>query len=450
MRAAIYLRVSLDSTGEQLAVTRQREDCLEIVQGRGWSVAEEYVDNSISASSRTKVRPAYDRMVGDFAAGRFDALVCWDLDRLTRQPRQLEDWIDAAEERGLVLVTANGEADLSTDAGRLFARIKASVARAEVERKGARQRRAMAQRVENGRVPAGVRLTGYAPDGTVVEGEAELIRELFARFNAGESLHGLARWLTDTGVPTRRGAPWRPSSVRTILTNARYCGRQVYKGEATGQLGDWDPIVTEAAYDAAQAILTDPRRIANREGTDRKHLGSGIYRCAVCGDRLVAHSTPTRYRCRDGAHVTRSAGPVDEYVEAVVVAWLNSIEELDLSPADDTPTAGEVARHRERLRKVELDYDNDLIDGRRYAVKREKVLAELKAAERAHRQSRSSAALGGILASSTPGDAFLAAPLGIRRTILDEFLEVRLHAAPRGRRTFDPSTVELIWRSPAT
>ena len=52
---------------------------------------------------------------------------------------QLEDWIDAPELRGLALVTANGDADPSTDGGRMYARIKAAVARAEMERKGARQ-----------------------------------------------------------------------------------------------------------------------------------------------------------------------------------------------------------------------------------------------------------------------------------------------------------------------
>ena len=61
-----------------------------------------------------------------------------DVDRLTRQPSQLEEWIDRAEEHGLKLVTSNGDADLSTDGGRMFARIKAAVARGEVERKGAR------------------------------------------------------------------------------------------------------------------------------------------------------------------------------------------------------------------------------------------------------------------------------------------------------------------------
>ena len=88
VHAAIYLRISLDKTGEELGVDRQREDCEEIARQRGWKVVETYVDNSISASKRTVRRPAYDRMVADHAAGKFQALVCWDLDRLTRQPRQ--------------------------------------------------------------------------------------------------------------------------------------------------------------------------------------------------------------------------------------------------------------------------------------------------------------------------------------------------------------------------
>ena len=93
-------------------------------------------------------------MVADYKGGLFDAIVVWDLDRLTRQPRQLEDWIEAAKERGLKLVTANGEADLTVDAGRMFARIKAAVARQESERKSARQTAAAKQRAEKGRPAA--------------------------------------------------------------------------------------------------------------------------------------------------------------------------------------------------------------------------------------------------------------------------------------------------------
>lgn len=121
-------------------MARQEQNARQLIESRGWELAGTWSDNSISASDASKKRPGYDALVHAYEAGQFDALVCYDLDRLTRQPRQLEDWIDAAEGRGLALVTLNGEADLTTDAGRLFARIKAAVARSEIERKSARQR----------------------------------------------------------------------------------------------------------------------------------------------------------------------------------------------------------------------------------------------------------------------------------------------------------------------
>jgi site-specific DNA recombinase len=283
-RAVMYLRISLDQTGEGLAVARQRDECARIIKQRRWKLVGEYVDNSISASDTRKNRPGYDALLRAYDAGDFDALVCYDLDRLTRQPRQLEDWIDAAEGRGLALVTANGEADLSTDGGRIFARVKLAVARAEVDRKSRRQRDALSQRAKLGRPPLGVRLTGYSVRGEIVPDEAEVIRRVFKMFHAGETLRSISRALTDEGVASRSGRPWNPSTIRTILVNPRYAGRAVYQGRPTGELGNWEPLVSAEVFDLVQARLSDPRRVSNRVGTDCKHLGSGLYLCAVCDE----------------------------------------------------------------------------------------------------------------------------------------------------------------------
>ncbi|MGV0352142.1 recombinase family protein [Corynebacterium confusum] len=123
-RAAIYLRISLDAAMDGPVIERQREDCEAIAKQRGWTVVHTYVDQSISASKKDVARPDYDAMVASYERGELDAIICWDLDRLTRQPSQLEEWIDRAEEHGLKLAAANGDADLSTDGGRMFARIK--------------------------------------------------------------------------------------------------------------------------------------------------------------------------------------------------------------------------------------------------------------------------------------------------------------------------------------
>lgn len=448
--AAVYLRVSLDATGEHLAVDRQRAKCLEILAERGWTLVREYVDNSISATSAIKTRPGYDQLVADLRAGKFDALVCYDLDRLTRQPRQLEDWIEAAETGGLALVTANGEADLATDGGRLFARIKVGVARSEVERKSVRQRDAAKQRSALGRPPLGVRLTGYTSKGELVDEEAEVVRKVFEGFIAGSTLRGIARDLTAKGVQPRRAKEWNPSSVRTILTNPRYAGRAIYRGEETGKRGAWTPIVTDQEYDAVQALLRDELR-RTQTGTVRKHLGSGLYLCGPC-QKPVTSWSGGRYRCREGAHVNRSRQPVDEFVEAVLVERLSRPDVADLlvdrsRGSETTPLLAEIDRQRRLLKRAADDYRNELIDGALYKSARDAALAAQRVAEDALAQAVSSSGSSAVLLSREPALAFQEADLGDRRAVLEQLVTVRLHPGHRYSRTFDPDTVEILWRS---
>ena len=451
-QAAIYLRVSLDATGEQLAIARQRADCAEILQARGWALAAEFVDNSISASDARKHRPGYNALVEAYQAGQFTALACWDLDRLTRQPRQLEDWIEAAEKDGLLLVTANGEADLGTDGGRLFARVKLAVARSEVERKSTRQRRAAQQRADLGRPPLGVRLTGYTPTGDVVPTEAEMVQAIYARFVAGASLYGISRWLHDEGHETRHGRPWHPSTIRTILMNPRYAGLAVYQGEMTGGRGKWEPLVDETTWRIVHQRLEDPGR-RRQEGTDRKHLGSGIYLCDRCRRRVRATSGTVpgkvRYGCGDRCCI-RTGQPIDDLVLTTITRRLALPDVAGLLPGRTAQAAADImARVDElngRLAVVEHDYDAGFIDGRRYAAARERVSAELDDQQRRLAALTRRDGLASIITAPSPAAAFAAADLMVTRAVVDELLEVRLCPQPRGRRGFDPASVVITWR----
>lgn len=448
-RAAIYTRISLDATGEGLGVTRQEDDARKLIAARGWECAGLWSDNSISASSSKKQRPGYDALVTAYDAGQFDALVCWDLDRLTRQPRQLEDWIEAAEGKGLALVTTNGEADLTTDGGRMYARIKLAVARAEVERKAARQRAAALQRAQLGRPPLGVRLTGYTAKGEVVADEAAVVRQIFTMFYDGDSLKGIARALSDDGVSTRHGKPWNPSSVRDILTNPRYAGRVIYDRQVLdGVRGNWEPLVTDEVFDVVQARLDDPKRKTSRTGTDRRHLGSGLYRCADCGEPLSGWSGG-RYRCK-AAHVNRARGQVDGYVLDVITERLAREDIADvLRPVEQSiaPLLDEAKRLRARLAAVDAEYDADIIDGVRWRTKTERIKVELGEIERQLSSAHSGSALGAVLNTPDPVAAFLDAPLMAKRAIIDTLCEVRLRKGTRGSKTFNPETVVVEWRA---
>ena len=82
--AAIYARISLDRHGDGLAVERQLSDARRKAAALGWLVAEEYVDNDVSASSGRR-RPAYQQLLSDLKTGRIDAVLTWQMDRLCRR-----------------------------------------------------------------------------------------------------------------------------------------------------------------------------------------------------------------------------------------------------------------------------------------------------------------------------------------------------------------------------
>ena len=114
-------------------------------------------------------------MLADAERDRFDVILAWALDRITRSMKDTERLVDLAEKTGVRVVTANGDIDLTNDQGRLVGRILSAVARGEVERKAARQRLANEQRASLGLPPIGPRALGWEKDGvTLVPREAEL------------------------------------------------------------------------------------------------------------------------------------------------------------------------------------------------------------------------------------------------------------------------------------
>lgn len=95
-------------------------------------------------------------MLRDIRSGHVQAVVVWDIDRLTRTPREIEDVIDLSEQRGVALAVVGGKDDIGTSDGRLLLRIKASIARREVEQMSRRLKRKYQEKAANGEL-------SYAP-----------------------------------------------------------------------------------------------------------------------------------------------------------------------------------------------------------------------------------------------------------------------------------------------
>lgn len=335
-RAFVYLRQSLDRTGLGAAVERQREDCLKLVAERGWDLAQVWVDNDVSASSR-KPRPEYVAMLAAIERGEAEVLVAWHVDRLTRRLTELEDLIDLAQRTALRISTVTGDVDLSTDSGRLVGRILASVARGEVERKGARQKRAQQQAAEQGKPAGGRRAFGYGADGvTINEAEAQHVREAYADLLHGASLKSIARRWNEAGALTTMGNEWIHSTVRNTLKNPRYAGLRTYRGEIVGPAA-WPELVDAETFGAVRSLLALPSRRTVAH-TARKYLLPSIALCWKCGsDVATGHSRHGKrlYVCRDKKCISRKAEPVDALIEAVVIERLSRPDAADVLTTDD-------------------------------------------------------------------------------------------------------------------
>ncbi|MDV7137017.1 recombinase family protein [Williamsia muralis] len=447
MRAAVYLRQSLDRHNDGLAVARQREDCLELCAQRGWGVTE-YEDNDTSATKGR--RPRYEAMLEDIRAGSVDAVVVWDLDRLHRRPAELELFIDLAESRKIALATVGGDADLSTDNGRLFARIKGAVGAAEGERKAARQRAAAKQRATAGKA-WGPRAFGYTEgNAALVDIEAEAVRDAYSKVLAGASLGSIATEWNKAGIATTKGNAWRSAQVRQMLINARYAGLRAYNGDIVGP-AQWPAIVTEDVWRSVQNILADPAR---RRGPTRgrKHVLTGLGVCGQCGALVgsgIASSTGAAvYRCKSCFKISRGVATVDEYVSAVVVERLSRPDAAELTIDHHRVDIGELrdeaAVLRTRLDDLGAAFADGEIDRSQMATATAKIRTALAAVENRMTDAHRARVFDGTTGMSAV--AFGGLSLDRRRAIIDALMTITIEPAGRGR-GFRPETVTIEWRT---
>jgi DNA invertase Pin-like site-specific DNA recombinase len=328
MKAAVYVRISQDHTGEGLGVSRQREDCVELAASLGWEIVETYTDNDTSATSG-KPRTHYRRMLADIDAGVIEAVVAWHPDRLYRRAVDLGELVEVCKKHNVQVATVKaGSVDLTTPTGRLVAGLLAQVATYEGEAKADRWRRSIRQRREAGQAPGwGPRLFGYNRDGTVNEDERKVVEWIVTEITEGTSLTRMCHKLNAEGITTTLGNPWRLAALRKLLLNPRLAGFSTMNGDIIGP-GTWEPIIDATDWETVRAMVTVKRTTPVRP---RVSLLVGLIHCGKsgCGGKMVTagragrgDSPPQRiYRCANTpghegcGGVSVDAHAVEEVVE---------------------------------------------------------------------------------------------------------------------------------------
>ncbi len=122
---AIYIRVS----------SKQQDHASQMPDLERWAAAYDgqavwYRDKF---TGKTMDRPGMEKLLTDLRAGKVERIVVWRLDRLGRTTRGLCQLFDELGERKVDLVSMKDGFSLASPAGRLHARILASVAEYETE-----------------------------------------------------------------------------------------------------------------------------------------------------------------------------------------------------------------------------------------------------------------------------------------------------------------------------
>lgn len=471
VRAVIYARVSKDQRDGR-SVEEQIGECRATIERQGWTEGmEPLLDNDRSASRHArKTRPAFEQLLGVIRARQVDVVIVWESSRLTRS---LGVWVDlrkACDEHSVRMTDVSGVLwePYAVEAG-----IRAVMAEGEVEQTRKRVLRAVEANAVKGR-PHGRILFGYAYEYDARTGQLErqvpdadrapIVQEVFRRYAAGESRRTIVTDLrTRSAIGPGSRARENTTQLTRMLSNPAYVGQRVHRGEVVGQ-GDWEPLVDDALWARVQTRLGETS--VWRRPERYTHLLGGIARCGrpegdgTCGERMATVKT-TRGNYRSLAcprlHLGRREDYVDAHVTGIVLERLEAPDALAhihaTAAGDGRAEVDAAVDELAALRARKIDAEAAFVDGEIDRAAWVRVVSALdpkiEAAELRARQWSGLPDVVSAIAGPGVEARWEALEMVQRRSVITALVEVvvlPVGEGMRGKRGFDPASVQVTWR----
>lgn len=259
MRVAIYARISTDEDRQPFSLGAQAERLEAYARSQdGWRIVRRFTDQ---ASGATLDRPGLRQALEEGAAGVYELLLVYRVDRLSRNVRQLADMAENLDRFDVALRSATEPFDTSTAAGKMMLQMLAVFAEFErttiVERITAGMERAASE----GRWIVGSTPFGYTRDRDrkqIVPDTArvDVVRRIFRMYAEDRmGAEAIAQVLNAEGHRSKNGVPFARPNVLWILHNPAYVGRVAFRGKV--HPSRHEPIIDEQTFDAVQAILAE-------------------------------------------------------------------------------------------------------------------------------------------------------------------------------------------------
>lgn len=290
-KVAIYVRVSTTNQAEEgYSIDEQKDKLTSYCDIKDWNIYEIYTDGGFSGSNTE--RPALEQLIRDAERKKFDTVLVYKLDRLSRSQKDTLFLIeDVFVKNGIEFLSLQENFDTSTPFGKAMIGLLSVFA--QLEREQIKERMQLGKL---GRAKAGKSMmwgrTSYGYDyqketGALIINPAQslVVKYIFERYLEGRSITKLR---DDLNEKYPKEISWNYRAVRGILSNPVYCGYNQYKGQLFP--GEHEPIISEDVYKRTQEELKIRQRTAAEKTNPRpfqaKYMLSGLAQCGYCGAPL--------------------------------------------------------------------------------------------------------------------------------------------------------------------
>jgi site-specific DNA recombinase len=329
MKTAIYCRVSTDNQErEGTSLQTQLENCLKYCQDKDYDITYRFNE---TYSGLSLERPELDKLREKIRNEEIDIIVCYSLDRLSRDPGHGVIITQELEKHGVKLETVTEDVD-NSELGKLISYIRGYASKVEAEKIRERTMRGKRARAKEGRLFSGSGVGTYGFDyvkvsqenggrRTINETEARWVCDMYSWLvNEGLSTNAITYRLRALNAPTKTGKMWIRRTVQGILKNPAYTGKTFAFTTTQGRKrftrpkSDWieiegvtPAIISQEIFDAAQKQL-QVNRTKTMPKTKHEYLLRGHLHCRQCGRSYVGGAassslqngkryTQRNYRC---------------------------------------------------------------------------------------------------------------------------------------------------------
>ena len=250
-RFVIYTRCSTDdqAQGDFTTLDAQAHHCKNMLDAFGYELADlgkNGIINDDGYSGKDLNRPGIQLILDNIEKERkFDGIIFFRLDRITRNPRDLYALIDLFRDKNVDFISVRENLDSSTAIGRVVIGILGLLSAFERELTGERVKASAIARVRQGKWVGGFLSYGYKlikngdplpngrqPHSVVLDQEvAPRLQMIWEMAAENKSLMEIGQELTRQGVKTRHGKDWRKQTLSTIIKNPFYKGYIFYAKE---------------------------------------------------------------------------------------------------------------------------------------------------------------------------------------------------------------------------